>query len=850
MFSSVILYLASFLLAGASCYAIFVSPGLRAQSQVKQMLTGLIFGVLVVFLNLSAIAWTEGGAPVDGSAGPLLFAGYLGGPIGAVLATLLSCTYQIGLEGPVVTTSIFAYSTSAAAGVLIRYLMPPRTWQQVPRRAAAALAVGFLAIHALAFQFLDAFNTAELAGDRTAVNLIAPLIVGVISILMTWLMLALAHRCATQVIQSGQVSKRLNRFLQDSEMGMLDYDLSSDTFWCNLGLVSMYGLGEGPITISKQDWLARIHPDDQVLVQKTLDELLHGVKHHDQTEMRATWPDGRTIHVRTNWTVERDNNGTPLNIIGLQGAVTKSHKTNDKQLESMRSLALIIDSLPGAVMQRDMGVDGRSRLRYVSPNCKLIWGYTDKELYTDPNLLSEAHDPDDLPVFKGKVNMSSLTGDPVSHRFQVTTRDGGRKWVDFHGGGSSPDGTWGRFEGIFLDVTSEVEAQEHAARDRELAYRAQKNESIGHLTGGVAHDFNNLLAVTLGSLELLQDEKDPSAQRDLIGQAIKATLRGADLTKSMLAFARQAELDPEILAANEVVHEAQSWIVRTLPESVSVETSLFAGLWHIKADRSSLESALLNLIINARDAMKGQGCLTIETANVRMNESYIDARQEELPPGRYVMLAVTDTGTGISKANLATIFDPFFTTKAPGDGTGLGLSMVVGFMRQSGGTVQVYSEIGKGTTFKLYFPAAAVEAEKPEPKSTHSLPHNAEGKRVLVVEDEDAVRDVLEIMLSRAGYQVVKAVSGDDALVIFATDPAFDLLITDIVMPGELQGAALCHEIRKHRPDLPVVFMSGYASEATVHSNGLRAEDIRMMKPIQRADLLATVAKAIAIGSS
>ncbi|OUS38569.1 hypothetical protein A9Q94_02140 [Rhodobacterales bacterium 56_14_T64] len=371
---------------------------------------------------------------------------------------------------------------------------------------------------------------------------------------------------------------------------------------------------------------------------------------------------------------------------------------------------------------------------------------------------------------------------------------------------------------------------------------------MGHLTGGVAHDFNNLLAVILGSLELLQDEQNPSGQKDLIDQAITATLRGADLTKSMLAFARQAPLQPEIIAANDVVREAQNWIVRTLPESVSTETSLFTGLWPIKADRSSLESALLNLIINARDAMDGHGSLTIETANVRIDESYIDARREEITPGRYVMLAVSDTGTGISEANLASIFDPFFTTKAPDKGTGLGLSMVVGFMRQSGGTVQVYSEVDKGTTFKLYFPAAETQKKQITNAATSIILNTGE-HRVLVVEDEDAVRAILDLTLTKAGYQVVKATSGDEALEIFEADPSFDLLLTDIVMPGTLQGTSLSREMRKQRPDLPVVFMSGYANEATVHGNGLRPKDVRMMKPIQRVDLLATVAKAISEGT-
>jgi CheY-like chemotaxis protein len=312
----------------------------------------------------------------------------------------------------------------------------------------------------------------------------------------------------------------------------------------------------------------------------------------------------------------------------------------------------------------------------------------------------------------------------------------------------------------------------------------------------------------------------------------------------LLAFARKARLTPEVLDLNNVVREAKNWMGRALPESVLVETSLLAGVWPIEADRSSLESALLNLILNARDAMSGQGNLTIETANVRIDEAYINARQEELTPGRYVMLAVSDTGEGISEGDLTSIFEPFFTTKPLGEGSGLGLSMTVGFMKQSGGTVQVYSEVGEGTTFKLYFPVAvAVDAKRELAKP---IPAEAQvagsGRRVLVAEDESAVRDTLVTILERAGYVVTATTSGDNALAIFEADPTFDLLLTDIVMPGKLQGTHLAKALRQRWPDLPIIFMSGYASEATVHGNGLKPEDIRLMKPVRRADLLAALA--------
>lgn len=379
--------------------------------------------------------------------------------------------------------------------------------------------------------------------------------------------------------------------------------------------------------------------------------------------------------------------------------------------------------------------------------------------------------------------------------------------------------------------------------------QAQRVEAIGNLTGGVAHDFNNLLAIILGNLEILRDDFDATSagaadQLKLIDSAIEAVDRGSELTRNMLSFARRARLQPTALDLNAIVRRTKNWAGRTMPAVIDIETSLLAGLWGIESDASSTESALLNLILNARDAMPDGGKLTIETANVQMDDRFINERGEDLEPGRYVMLAVSDTGVGIPQEVLDRIFDPFFTTKSPGAGTGLGLSMIHGFMKQSGGTVHVYSEPGVGTSFKLYF--KAIEAEDAAEDEVEEFDRAAgTGARLLVVEDEPDVLSLISTMLSREGFQVRTAKSGEEALKIFEFDSGFDLLLTDIVMPGSLMGTALAKELRQRRPDLPVVFMSGYPREATVHGNGLRPEDIRLTKPVQRADLIRAVRTAL-----
>lgn len=374
---------------------------------------------------------------------------------------------------------------------------------------------------------------------------------------------------------------------------------------------------------------------------------------------------------------------------------------------------------------------------------------------------------------------------------------------------------------------------------------AQRLESIGHLTGGVAHDFNNLLAVILGNLELLEEQCDDEDRKKRLQACIDAALRGSDLTRNMLSYARRAPLQPKIIDINQLVRETNNWVGRTLPSRIEIEVSLLAGLWSVEADPSATESALVNLLLNARDAMPNGGKLTIETANIRIDHAYVDHRNEVLEVGRYVMIAVSDTGMGVPKDKLEDIFTPFFTTKASGKGSGLGLPMVMGFMRQSGGTTQVYSEEGVGSTFKLYFPVTAKQAQAEVNREINVTGDTKVNKRILLAEDEPEVQNVLKAILETSGYSVVTASSGDEAKQIFEADQSFDLLLTDIVMPGTLQGTTLSRELRQIDKSLPVVFMSGYASEATVHGNGLRPDDVRLMKPVMKKDLLNAIEGAL-----
>ncbi|WP_299401779.1 PAS domain-containing hybrid sensor histidine kinase/response regulator [uncultured Roseobacter sp.] len=377
----------------------------------------------------------------------------------------------------------------------------------------------------------------------------------------------------------------------------------------------------------------------------------------------------------------------------------------------------------------------------------------------------------------------------------------------------------------------------HAAA--ELSQK-QRMEAIGSLVGGVAHDFNNLLAIVQGNLEFLKRDPDDKDRGEFIDTALSAVRRGAGLTQQLLSYGRKAHLTPTRINLNEIVKGADRMVKRLMPANVLIETVTDAGLWETEADPALLETAILNILNNARDAMPDGGRITMETCNVRISGDYILSRQEELEPGRYVMLAISDTGAGIDAATLAQVFEPFFTTKTVGQGSGLGLSMVFGFMRQSKGTIRAYSEVGVGTTFKLYFPAAnaanvPVYAPRMERQAVPA------GETILVAEDDLEVRRVLVRQLSDENLTVVECASGDEALRQIEGGVRPTILLTDIVMPGSVQGPELAARVRDILPDIHVLFISGYPTEAAIHGNGVKPEDKYLVKPVNKSELISAV---------
>ncbi|SEM46402.1 Response regulator receiver domain-containing protein [Luteibacter sp. UNCMF331Sha3.1] len=391
-----------------------------------------------------------------------------------------------------------------------------------------------------------------------------------------------------------------------------------------------------------------------------------------------------------------------------------------------------------------------------------------------------------------------------------------------------------------------------ADRDGELAVglthgqlrQAQKMDAIGKLTGGVAHDFNNLLQVISGNLQLLAADIVGNARAERrVANAMAGVTRGTKLAAQLLAFGRRQPLAPKVVNIGRFVRDMDDLLRRALGEAIEVETVVAGGLWNTLIDPSNVENALLNLALNARDAMDGQGKLTIEAGNALLDATYADAHGD-LRPGQYVMIAVTDTGTGIPGEIIDQVFEPFFTTKPEGRGTGLGLSMVYGFVKQSGGHVKIYSEQGHGTTVKIYLPRSTQSEDR-------IVAIEEEGVRggdetVLVVEDDDAVRETVVSMLSDLGYRVLKARDAQSALSIVESGIAVDLLFTDVVMPGPLRSPELARKAAERQPGIGVLFTSGYTENAIVHGGRLDEGVELLSKPYTRDQLARRVRHVLA----
>jgi PAS domain S-box-containing protein len=514
-----------------------------------------------------------------------------------------------------------------------------------------------------------------------------------------------------------------------------------------------------------------------------------------------------------------------------------------QQASENRIRALVDNALDGLITITERGL-----IETFNPACERIFGYTAAEVIGKnikmlmPEPYHSEHDGYlHNYLTTGKAKIIGTAGREVNGKRKngaVFPMELGVSQFELEDGR--------HFSGIIRDVTARKKTEEALDDSEKKLLHSQKMEAIGNLTGGMAHDFNNLLGVMIGNLDLLLERvKDNQDAEELTQAVLDAALRGADLNKRLLAFARKQPLQPQTMCVNELVESITKLLTRTLGEDIEIILELGVDVWPVTADPVQLEATLTNLATNARDAMPQGGKLLISTCTANIDSDYVQ-QYPEVIPGDYTVIEVTDTGSGMPPAVQARIFEPFFTTKERGKGTGLGLAMVFGFMKQSGGHINVYSEMNKGTTFRLYLPRATEKkAEQGLRPSVVASAIVGGHETVLVVEDNDNVRRVVTRQLTELGYRILEAGNASAALEMLTSGDKVDLLFTDIVMPGKLNGMDLARAAAKRWPKLKIVLTSGFPETRLDADNDFMAGLRLLSKPYRKAELARTLREVL-----
>jgi PAS domain S-box-containing protein len=592
--------------------------------------------------------------------------------------------------------------------------------------------------------------------------------------------------------------------------------------------------GASPEDLLGRRWLPHVHQDDRAAVQQLLGSLTPD-NASGTIEHRIVMAGGEIRWMQWSDTAAFDAEGRAIEYQSVGRDITEKKLAEQKLRESERQMRHLVESAGVVPYTWDVAARNYS---YIGPQIEQLLGHSSAQ-WTDKGVWMDTVHPDD----RGRVEAWTRDFDArprdSSLEYRLLRPDGGVVWVrDIIKIETDESGRAVGY-GTVVDMT------DSKLRDGQLL-QARKMEAVGQLTSGIAHDFNNLLMVVIGNLDLLLprlDAGDPLA-RELAEAALKAGVNGGELTKQLLAFARKQPLQTVAVDVNALAARSAGLLRRTLGETIDIETALAPGLWPIESDPAQLEAALTNLAINARDAMPAGGRLTISTENAHLDRLRM-AMDGDIEPGDYVILTVADTGSGIPPEVIDRIFEPFFTTKATGRGSGLGLSMIYGFARQSNGHIDIESAVGDGTSVRLYLPRAARAAEPVRAAAGGADAAAAAGEMILVVEDDATVRGSVALLLQQLGYRTLEAADGQQALAILERDTRIDLLFSDVVMPGGFSGRQLAAATRRKRPEVRILLTSGFPDKAGDARAGERTEHM-LSKPYRRQDLAAKLREIFA----
>jgi PAS domain S-box-containing protein len=622
----------------------------------------------------------------------------------------------------------------------------------------------------------------------------------------------------------------------------------------------IHGLPPDAVNETHEDWVRRIHPEDREWTEKKFREAVAGKVRDYTVQYRIIRPsDGEMRWISVRSTIERDENGKAVRLVGAHTDVTEQVEADialRQSEERFRKLADELAELNATLAQRvEEKTRERDRIWNVSQDLLLvadrngIWrtvnpAWTKTLGWSQAELLNRTSEwlehPEDGGITRAQVRKLRDNAATVRFESRFRHKDGSYRWLSWTGV-SDQDHIYA----VARDVTAEKAAAERLKATEEALLQSQKMEAVGQLTGGIAHDFNNLLTGIVGSLDLLQTRLN-QGRTDNVARYINAAMtsanRAAALTHRLLAFARRQPLIPKSVDANQLVVSLEDLLRRTIGEAIDLEIVTAGDLWATLCDPNQLESALLNLAINARDAMPDGGRLTIATSNARLGS--VTADTPALLPGDYICIDVTDTGVGMSAEVAGRAFDPFFTTKPIGQGTGLGLSMIYGFARQSNGHATIDSQVGQGTSVKLYLPRHHGEVAVSSAAAVPAVEHAATGETVLVVEDEPVVRGVIMEMLGEQGYRTLEATDGPSALRVLRTHARIDLLVTDVGLPG-MNGRQLADQARETRPELRILFITGYAESVAITEGFLQPGMEMVTKPFDLDNLSRRIRRMV-----